>query len=119
MCYDHLAGEIAVGIADSLASRGAIDRSEDGAAVTESGLDFLGALGVELPPAGSGRRVFCRPCLDWSERRPHLAGAVGAGLYRFFLSRHWMRRSGDSRIVTLSPAGVTGLEKHFGIRVDA
>ena len=79
-CYDHLAGRLAVALADALIARQAIVLAEDAGEVTPSGRRFLLEFGADLVSAGKSRRVFCRPCLDWSERRPHLAGAVGAAL---------------------------------------
>lgn len=121
LCYDHLAGEIAVALADSMIARGQLDFGEDGAAVTPQGLAFLASLGVDLVPDGrrfrSGRSVFCRPCLDWSERRPHIAGAVGSALYRAFSEQGWMRRVGGSRAVSITPLGAAGLDRHFGVRL--
>ena len=116
ICYDHLAGEIAVAIADTMIARGQVELGTDGAALTDAGRALLDAIGVELPGCGDGKgAVFCRPCLDWSERRHHIAGAVGAALYRSFLARGWIRRSADSRAVTVTPPGRTALELYFGV----
>src|SRR5713226_4076174 len=68
-CYDHLAGQVGVAIADALVANGYIVLSEDGGAVTDAGVRFLTGFGAELSPRG--KRIFCRPCLDWSERRYH------------------------------------------------
>jgi DNA-binding transcriptional ArsR family regulator len=113
-CYDHLAGRLAVAMADSLVSRGAVELGEDGGAVTPAGEVFLRGLGVDLAAASSGRRVFCRPCLDWSERRPHIAGALGAALLATCLDRDWLRRSEGSRAVAVTPAGRLALGQAFG-----
>jgi len=116
ICYDHLAGEISVGIADAMIARGQIDLGTDGAALTEVGRALLDEIGVELPPCSEGKgAVFCRPCLDWSERRHHIAGAVGAALYRSFLARGWIRRFEGGRTVTFTPPGREALKRHFGI----
>lgn len=121
LCYDHLAGEVAVAMADRMIARGDLDFSQDGAALTEQGLVFLASLGIDLAPDNSrlrsGRPVFCRPCLDWSERRPHIAGKVGATLYEAFAGWGWMRRNAASRAVSITPAGAVGLERHFGVRL--
>ncbi len=77
-CYDHLAGKLGVGIADALTARKYVVLSEDGGAVTPAGVRFLTNFGAELHSKSAGRRIFCRACLDWSERRYHIAGFVGA-----------------------------------------
>jgi hypothetical protein len=116
ICYDHLAGEIAVKIADAMIGRGQIDLGTDGAALREAGRALLGEIGVDLPTCSDSKgAVFCRPCLDWSERRHHIGGAVGAALYRTFLARGWIRRSAEGRTVMITPPGRAALERHFGI----
>lgn len=113
-CYDHLAGRIAVSIADRLVERGHIQLADDGGVLTPRGSAFLQSLGIEAgePGRGSGR-VFCRPCLDWSERRPHLAGRLGKALCQACLDRNWVRRIEGSRALTVTPAGRLALKQHF------
>jgi DNA-binding transcriptional ArsR family regulator len=84
-CYDHLAGRLGVALTESLVARQYVLLDEDGGAVTEKGAQFFSELGLELPGIGKRRR-FCRPCVDWSERRPHLGGAVGAALAQYCFS---------------------------------
>jgi DNA-binding transcriptional ArsR family regulator len=110
-CYDHLAGEVAVALADRLVGRGHVVLSADGGAVTGAGREFFGALGVDI---GAG---FCRPCLDWSERRAHLAGVLGSSLWRYCFERGWLRPVEASRAVTVTPAGVLGLRETFDLRL--
>jgi DNA-binding transcriptional ArsR family regulator len=122
-CYDHLAGQLAVAIADRMVERQQIDFSRDGGAVTKAGTAFLAGLGVDLESAASraGRRnarVFCRPCLDWSERRPHLAGALGAALCREFFAKGWLRPLDGTRAVSVTPVGQSGFYEAFGIRAE-
>ncbi|WP_375458738.1 ArsR/SmtB family transcription factor [uncultured Enterovirga sp.] len=124
-CYDHLAGQIAVAMADRLVERGYIEFTSDGGALTEAGAVFLHGIGVDLDTAsarsagrGSGR-VFCRPCLDWSERRPHLAGAVGAALCRTCFDKGWIRRADNTRAVAVTPAGQRSLSETFGLRIGS
>jgi ribosomal protein S19E (S16A) len=120
ICYDHLAGEVAVRLADSLVASGHVDLTSDGAAVTETGLAFLATVGVHfdgvLPHCRARGRLLCRPCMDWSERRPHLAGLVGRLLYQAFLDQDWLRRAPAGRAVTITPAGGAALDQFFGIR---
>jgi DNA-binding transcriptional ArsR family regulator len=117
LCYDHLAGEVAVAIADIMIGRGELDFTRDGGAITASGLSLLGDLGIgPADPARSRRAAFCRPCLDWSERRPHIAGAVGRSLYEAFVDKGWVRRPETGRAVAITPRGAMELERTFGIR---
>lgn len=113
-CYDHLAGRLGVALADSLTEAGHVALSQDGGEVTERGHAFLSDFGAE-PVAG--KRVFCRPCLDWSERRPHIAGRLGAALACRCLDLGWIERQRDSRAVTITPVGGRGFADTFGIRL--
>jgi len=114
-CYDHLAGRLGVGLADALTQRGLIALDRDGGEVTAAGLTFFSELGVDLTAPAKSRRVFCRPCLDWTERRYHLAGHVGACLLRLCLDRGWITRRRDSRAVTITPAGATQMRAILGV----
>lgn len=120
-CYDHLAGEIAVAMADRLVERGHVELSADGGVLTPDGASFLRGLGVDLEAAAAraGRktsgRVFCRPCLDWSERRPHIGGALGAALCHCCFTQGWMRRAIAGRAVTVTPPGQLALREAFGL----
>jgi DNA-binding transcriptional ArsR family regulator len=114
-CYDHLAGYVAVAIADALAAKGYIALGDDGGEVTETGARFLTGFGVDLTSQPRGRRIFCRPCLDWSERRYHVAGHVGSEICRCCLQFGWFARERDSRALRLTPAGTAGLRDSFGV----
>lgn len=112
-CYDHLAGMLGVAIADALVERGHIEFGDDGGAVTSAGTEFLTRFGLDL--ATRTRRTFCRPCIDWSERRPHIAGAVGAGLAQRCFDLGWLARIRDTRAVSVTAKGRSGLRETFGI----
>jgi hypothetical protein len=122
-CYDHLAGQLAVGIADAMVGRGHIDLAPDGGALTEDGTNFLRKIGVDLDEAvaraarRSGGRMFCRPCLDWSERRPHIAGAVGAAIYLSCVSQGWLRRIEGTRAIAVTPAGQRAFAQAFDLHL--
>ncbi|MGI9418007.1 MAG: ArsR/SmtB family transcription factor [Geminicoccaceae bacterium] len=116
-CYDHLAGTLAVALADAMIAKGFVELGDDAGVVTDDGRAFLDDLGFD-DLAGSSRRVFCRPCLDWSVRRPHLAGRVGAALRHQSFERDWIRRIDDSRAVTVTPRGQQAFREHFGVRLD-
>lgn len=115
-CYDHLAGRVAVAIAQSLADRGHVTLSEDGGAVTPEGATFFGKLGVSLEPQ-RGRRPLCRPCLDWSERRYHIAGTLGAGIAETCYRCGWLKRKSGTRVVEITAAGRKGLRETFGVEL--
>ena len=116
-CYDHLAGKLGVALADSLAERRQILLSEEGGVVTKSGRDFLKELGIEVESLGGSRRALCRSCLDWSERRWHLAGALGAALADRCFDAGWLARQPHGRAVTITPAGERAFDRLFGVRV--
>lgn len=103
-------------LADALAARGAIELSAEGGAVTETGGAFLAGLGIR-PAAGA--RLLCRPCLDWSERRPHLAGRLGAALCSHCFAEGWVRRRAGGRTLEITPIGWAGLERSFGVAAEA
>lgn len=116
-CYDHLAGRLAVGIADNFVRRGFIELSDEGGLVTDAGRAFLRELGVEFETRKGSRREFCRACLDWSERRWHIGGAIGAAIASRCFDLGWTQRRPASRAVTITPVGEQALTEHFGVRV--
>jgi DNA-binding transcriptional ArsR family regulator len=104
VCYDHLAGELGVLAFDRFQKRRFLRHGDDGLQLTGAGERFFAGLGVDLAPAPS-RRAACRVCLDWSERRHHLAGAVGASFLDRVYAMRWARREKGSRVVLFTPAG--------------
>lgn len=116
-CYDHLAGRLGVGLADALTARGHVVLGEDGGEVTEAGAAFLAELGVVLAGPKRTRRPLCRACLDWTERRPHLAGRIGAALAARCFDLGWIERRRDSRALTITRAGEQGFVERFGLRL--
>ncbi|HTS39592.1 MAG TPA: helix-turn-helix domain-containing protein [Xanthobacteraceae bacterium] len=117
-CYDHLAGQVGVAITDALTAGGYINLTEDGGEVTESGVRFLTDFGANLTPQSRSRRIFCQPCLDWSERRYHVAGHVGAEICRCCMALGWLKRERDTRALRLTPSGRSGLLERFGVDLD-
>jgi DNA-binding transcriptional ArsR family regulator len=117
-CYDHLAGHVGVAVADALAARGHVVLNDEGGEVTPAGERFFRAFGANLcVPAGS-RRLFCQPCLDWSERRYHIKGRVGAAILCRCMELGWFRRVRDSRALKLTPEGRAGLAGIFGVKLS-
>jgi DNA-binding transcriptional ArsR family regulator len=92
-CYDHIAGELGVAIADRLIATGMVELAADSSVVTDAGRVMLREAGVLVDPFNHNRRPDCRPCLDWSERRPHLAGVLGAAILEHALRSRLVRRS--------------------------
>ena len=115
LCYDHIAGRLGVGLADTLSSRGHVILADEGGEVTEPGVEFLTRFGIDLEATQRRRRRFCRSCLDWSERRPHLGGAVGAAVADRFAALGWTQRTRNSRALVITPAGRDGLHETFGL----
>ena len=120
-CYDHLAGRLGVAIAEGLATRGVIEFEDDAGLVTDEGVRFLRRAGIMAvdDTAGAPRssRPLCRPCLDWSERRPHVAGKLGAAICRHAIEQAWVRRLRGTRAVQITPRGRTELPKVLGARL--
>ena len=105
MCYDHMAGRLGVLVCDMLLRRRHIVLADGGGEVTPSGERFLAELGVDLTKARGAKRHYCRGCIDWTERRHHISGAVGAGLAEAFLARRLVLRVPDSRALSVTPLG--------------
>jgi DNA-binding transcriptional ArsR family regulator len=116
-CYDHLAGQLGVALHDRLLELDAVRIGPDGATLTEGGVGLLVELGTTVVPERT--RPLVRQCLDWSQRRHHFAGTVGAGLLDAFVERRWVHRNAARpRELRLSRVGREGLRTHFGIEVQ-
>jgi len=115
LCYDHIAGRLGVGLTDTLCERGHVVLSDEGAEITEPGVAFFSRFGVDLAAAQRRKRMYCRSCLDWSERRPHLGGAVGAAIADRCAALGWTQRARNSRALVITPAGRDGLHEVFGL----
>jgi DNA-binding transcriptional ArsR family regulator len=110
-CYDHLAGRLGVAVTDALVSRAFIAPSGGRAfELSPKGAEFFSHLGIDVGGLRAQRRAFARQCIDWSERRPHLAGALGAALHHAFIANRWIERNASNRAVRLTPAGQSWLE---------
>jgi DNA-binding transcriptional ArsR family regulator len=116
-CYDHLAGELGVALTDSMIERGHLTLETDAGELTAQGSKFLTGLGADLGSASRSRRAFCRPCLDWSERRPHLAGRVGASIATLAFERGWIRRRPQGRSVEITEDGIAAFRNLFDARI--
>jgi DNA-binding transcriptional ArsR family regulator len=114
-CYDHIAGVVGVGLAECMTEREFVVLGDEAGEVMPSGMEFLSKLGVDLSLAHAKRRVFCRPCLDWTERRSHIGGAVGAALAQRCFELKWIERVRESRALNITPAGRRGLLEFFAL----
>ena len=120
-CYDHLAGRLAVAITDRMLERDLVEIADDAGAITAKGRDFLERLGIDADSSDGGaskRRVFLKPCIDWSERRPHLAGRVGQALLDHCFHEHWVHRFDGGRTLTITSKGQQAFREHFGVRTE-
>jgi len=122
-CYDHLAGRLGVGLADALVEDGYVELASDGGIVTDAGIDFFDRLGMKLDciktrSGGRLARILCRPCLDWSERRPHIAGAIGAAICAHSFGKDWIRHVNGTRAVMITPKGERTFREEFGARLS-
>ncbi len=118
-CYDHLAGQVGIAVTDSLTQHGHLEpRGAKDWKLTSSGELFCERLGVDLAGArAADSRHFARQCLDWSERRPHISGALGSAIADTFFKKGWTERLRRGRTVRLTDSGRRALSSHFGTSV--
>jgi len=118
-CYDHLAGRLGVALADALVEGGYLELTTDGGLVTDAGVAFFGDLGIDLDAlitrGKRSSRILCRPCLDWSERRPHIAGSIGAALCAHSFDEGWISRLNGTRAVAITSRGQRIFREEFGV----
>lgn len=117
-CYDHLAGTLGVALTERLVEANLLALFDQGYEVTPSGFDRFAGFGIDLDALRGRRRPLTRRCLDWTERRYHLAGALGAALTRCLVERGWIDRTSSTRAVRLTPTGEIGLEETFGLVIE-
>jgi len=113
-CYDHMAGTVAVTVHDQLLAQGWLLDDEGEYRLSEAGAAGMAALGIDVPQLHKQRRRFACACLDWSERRAHLGGALGTAILQLALRQRWAERELDSRALRLTPAGERRLLAAFG-----
>lgn len=116
-CYDHLAGALGVALTDSLERQQVIEPVDGSYRLTRAGQGRLEDLGLDVPALRERRRAFARPCLDWTERRPHLAGALGAGLAERLLELEWLCRVPGSRALRITETGQRRLRDELGLNL--
>ncbi|WP_424952697.1 ArsR/SmtB family transcription factor [Deinococcus sp.] len=116
-CYDHLAGHLGVQVTEALLGLGVLAQQESGYEVSPAGQGWLSGFGVDVAALRPGRRPLARPCLDWSERRPHLAGALGQALLTRLLELEWMVRIPGGRALRVAQAGRRGLLSTLALRL--
>ena len=113
ICYDHLAGELGVLVYDSLLARQAVKIGKDGLELTKAGSQFLNQIGIDTEKMKSPSRALCRSCLDWSERRDHLAGRLGASILTRIIELGWAKRVPGARVIAFSEVGEKALRSVF------
>jgi DNA-binding transcriptional ArsR family regulator len=114
-CYDHLAGKLGVGMTQALCERELLRYEGRQFYLTERGAAWCEGIGLDWRQARKRRRAFAAPCLDWSERRDHLAGALGAAIASYCFERAWLRRVKSSRAVAVTTAGRDAFIHYFGV----
>jgi hypothetical protein len=117
-CYDHFAGRLGVALADAFIARGYVELTSEAGLLSQAGIAFLADIGINPEPmllrTKRSKRVLCRPCLDWSERRLHLGGAVGAAICSHSMAKGWTRRLQGTRAVLITAKGERVFADRFG-----
>jgi DNA-binding transcriptional ArsR family regulator len=114
-CYDHMAGTVAVGMHDYMEQHRWLETDDSGYRLSEAGAAELAQLGLDAEKVRKSRRRFACACLDWSERRPHLGGALGAELMSVLLRKGWIERDLDSRALAITRDGKRHFKRVFAL----
>ena len=114
-CYGHLAGEVAVDILEAMVKARWLKSASRDYVLTRTGESRLTALGIDLAGVAGSRRVFARSCLDLTQRRPHLGGALGEALLDLYVAHGWARRQPRSRVIHITPGGQENFRRVFGV----
>lgn len=114
-CYDHLAGRLGTRLTEALTARGVLVKADKTFTVTRKGVSWFETFDMDLSALRRSRRKFAYPCLDWSERRDHLGGALGAALAQRLITLGWIEKNRRSRVLSVTKAGTRGLAREFDI----
>lgn len=118
-CYDHIAGNLGVQLTDSMINMGVLILEGKSLNLTDKGGAFFTEFQVDIPHVRKKRRSFSHKCLDWTERRYHLGGALGNALLEKFMELNWVQKKKNSRALTITQIGTKGLQDVFQIRIEA
>ncbi|WHY87251.1 winged helix-turn-helix domain-containing protein [Neobacillus novalis] len=116
-CYDHLAGELGVKVTKALIDKEIVYLEDGLYEVTKKGIEWFTQFGINIEEANTKRRIFAKPCLDWSERRYHISGWLGSAIATHFFNHGWITKAAKNRAVQLTPKGINALKEHFGISI--
>ena len=119
VCYDHLAGELGVAMLDGLIARGVVEDRGGSLSLADGGAAFVRTFGVAVEGLHGGRRPVCKACLDWSERRSHLAGSLGAAMLQAIYVKGWARRLEGGRVIAFNAGGLAAFERTFAVALAA
>ena len=114
-CYDHLAGTLGVAITEALVQKGHINPVGNDYQVTASGIEWFVRLDIDLESLKLKKRRFCHKCLDWTERKHHMAGSLGKALLESMLAKDWIRRKQNTREILITPMGKKELNERLGL----
>jgi DNA-binding transcriptional ArsR family regulator len=116
-CYDHLAGKMGVLVYEALLRDRVLENATQSLRLTEKGIGWFAQVGIDTGAVAQQRRSFCRPCMDWSERRHHLAGSLGTAMLSRFCDLGWVCRSHKSRAIRITPLGERRLQAILSVPV--